>query len=67
MPVPRAGSTSLFFVTHQTQWPGAASFQHGPAYQRVLPAIGDPEFVGVHLPDGIGQLVPIGMVGNDQG
>ena len=55
---------SIFYCL---SWPGAASFQHGPAYQRVLPAIGDPEFVGVHLPDGIGQLVPIGMVGNDQG
>ena len=46
--------------------PGAALGELAPAQQRLLATVGDPALVGVDLFDRAGQLVPVGVVREDE-
>src|SRR6202012_4914743 len=55
------------FVAHNVQGPGGDPLKLGPAGQGLLAAVGDPQLLGPQIGDGGGQLVPVGMIGQDQG
>ena len=64
-----AGSRALVvlvLVADEVQLAGLDLVGHAPMLQRFLAAVGDPDFARREFADGRRQLVPVGMIGNDQ-
>ena len=55
----------LILIADEIQVPCLDLVQLAPMHQRVLAAVGDPHFFRRDFEDGLGQLIPIGMVGDD--
>ena len=56
----------LVLVAHQVQLARLDLVGHAPMLERFLAAMGDPHFARGDIADGAGQLVPVGVVGDDQ-
>ena len=57
---------ALVLVADEVERPRGDAGKLAPAHQRLLAAMRDPDLRGAGLADRRGQLVPVGMVGDDQ-
>ena len=62
----RVGSVVLVLIADQVELARLDLAGHAPVLERFLAAVGDPDFARGQLLDRRGQLVPVGMVGDDQ-
>src|SRR5690348_2406024 len=61
-----ARSVIFILVADKVQLAGLDLMRHAPVLQRFLAAMRDPHFGRLELANGHGELVPVGMVGDDQ-